>query len=271
MLLKVNLLLLLSTITISAQIAGVSASKLATYCTDVVPENKIEFEPSIFTNFSSAGWYDGNARTPQLPEYRSLKASAEMYFRFTYGAFKDFEIGFSAPTNVSEVDIGAKYKLPFNFKNKTTFGLLAGLNTLFNNSNCSCEQDSAGKATNTALGYGLIISHSFSKNFSLDFNAIAMSHFPVESNAGFNKFDYSLNADFGYYFVKGIQACLGFNYFHAGFNNSNLNESSLILNPGFTIEKGEMFIIVLDTPITVFTNNIKKSFGFGFALTTLLK
>ncbi len=264
-------LMVLSAVNIFGQVSGISASKLSNYCTDPVPQNTFEFEPSIYINFSE-GYYISSSRFNSfLPGKDSLNTASDLFFRFTYGAAKNLEIGFTVPSSMSNIGFGAKYKIPYSFDKNTSFGALAGLNLPLGNRGyrLSGKSDVSELFTYGVAG-GLIISHFFTDDFSVDINAVAQKNFPSCTASDFNSSGIFAGADFGYYFVKGIQAIIGFNYSALSFNAPDLDQSSLLLNAGVTIERAKDFIIVLNTPVTIFGENVDKTYGFGFALTTAL-
>jgi hypothetical protein len=252
------------------QIGGVSASKLATISTDVVPYNVIEFEPSVSADFSKGYWNSGARFISFNSADDSLVTNSDLYFRFTYGAIKNLEVGFTVPSNVSRISVGVKYLLPFSFDNNTTFGIMAGLNAPLGNSGYSLTLSKKHQEYSLGLAAGGIISHAFTDVISCDVNIQAQKHFPSGTVFDYNTSDFSFGTDFGYYFVDGIQAVLGINYYSSSFNDSELNQYSLIFNPGFTFEKGKNFIIVLNMPVMLKGKNVDDSIGFGFALTTAI-
>jgi hypothetical protein len=252
------------------QIAGVSASKLATISTDVVPKNVIEFEPSVSAIFSKGYWNSVSSFKSFNAAGDSLVTASDLYWRFTYGAIENLEIGFSIPSNVAGISVGAKYLLPFSFEKNTTFGIMAGLNAPLGNSGYSLDLEKNHQEYSLGLAAGGIISHSFTDVISCDFNIQVQKHIPSGSASDYNTSDFSVGTDFGYYFVDAIQAIIGVNYYSSSFNDSNLNQYSLILNPGFTFEKGKDFIIVLNMPMMIKGKNVDDSIGFGFALTTAI-
>ncbi len=253
------------------QISGISASKLSNFCTDPVPHYMLEFEPSLNVCFSK-GFYNSQPEfNYYLPDGDSLSVSSDLFFRFTYGAADNLEIGFTVPASMGNVGIGAKYKVPFSFDNNTSFGVLAGLNFPLGTRGYRLSgNNSGGKLFSYGIAGGVIISYFFTKDFSVDINGIAQKNFPSNDAADYNTSSVFAGADFGYYFIKHVQAIIGFNYSEYNFNVSDSEQYGLVLNPGFTIETGKDFIIVLNTPITIAGKNIDKTFGFGFALTTAL-
>ncbi len=273
MLKKALAFILIFTFSVSAQIGGLSATKINAYSATVVPLNKMEFEPSISVNFSKdivkQNKFNG---TLANKEYKMLEVSSSFYFRFTYGLTEKIEVGFSIPSNVEAINFGLKYKLSDGIGKNTSLALLGGLNVpLGNNSYYLTDANFSEKLFNTGIAYGLVISQILTRKSSVDFNFIAQSHVPANSNSKFNKFDFSVNADYGYYLTDNLQAILGVSYFKVTFNNSTLNQTSLICIPGISVEKGKNYSFSLSIPFNVYSHNIKSFIGFGFVLTILLE
>ncbi len=273
MLVRIILLWLSTFLYTFAQIGGISASKLFTYDVCTVPKDKIEFEPS----FSSLFYFHTENKGGVAPAragvgtdvYKTLNVESAMLFRFTYGVAENFELGMSVPSTVEGINFGAKFRLPYRIRGKTAFGLMAGINLPVGNEVYYLEGSNSNKVYyNVGVALGGIVSHSFTKNFSVDFNYIGQKHFYSGNNKDLNTFDYSLGTDWGYYFANKIQAILGLNYYYIG---EKISKKILALNPGVTIERGKMFILVLSFPFTVYTKNIDRYVGFSFALTTLLR
>jgi hypothetical protein len=78
---------------VRSQVGGISGSKLAAYCVDVVDHKKLEFEPAFFHARSKKQW-DGQGNLNDLYETPdSVRYRTGLYFRFTYGLWDKLEIG----------------------------------------------------------------------------------------------------------------------------------------------------------------------------------
>jgi len=270
--LKISFFLLILASHYSAQIGGLSANKINAYSTDVVSINKIEFEPSILINFSRDVIKQNEFKNNHVSDDEILRVNSNLYFRFTYGVVKNFEIGFSVPENVDFINLGFKYKLPYVFDNIITLGILAGINIpLGNKYYYLTNVNFTEKLFTTGFAFGIAASSYLTKKSSIDFNVIWQSHLPKRSNGDFNKFDYSLNADYGYYIASGLQAILGVSYYKVTFNDVNLNQTSLIFIPGISIEKGKNYGFSLSFSFSAYSKNIRSLFGFNFVLTILIE
>ena len=247
-----------------AQVGGLSASKLATLCTEAVPVNTIEFEP-FFGLASATSFFDNNGTTQNLfTGNDSTQYFSETGFRFSYGLMKNLEVGISLPVDVSAVSFGAKYKLPFG--EKMTFGMLAGYNSIVGNG-VYVRRNAAHESTSALVG-GLIMTYEFTDKFSMDFNAQYQKHINI-TDAGHDQGIF-ISSDIGYYFIENVNFILGANYFYKEFDVDENNSYLFTLNPGIAIEKAENFILVLNAPIDLFGKNEYQTIGFGLALTIIL-
>jgi len=264
---KKNILFLFSLIFVSttmAQVGGLSASKLGTLCTAPVPEGTIEFEP-FFGYATSTNLFDSNGDLqPLFSTSDSTMRFAGSGFRFSYGLMKNLEVGVSLPIDVSEVNFGAKYKLPF--EGNLTIGLLAGYNKVLGNRISVCR-DAICKATPAYVG-GIIMTYEFSDKLSIDFDAQYHKHKKTTVDGhtqGFN-----VNSDIGYYLMEKVNFIIGLNYAYQTYN-TNLDDSYLLtLNTGVAIEKAENFILVINAPFDLLGKNEYQTTGFGLALTIIL-
>jgi len=263
---KITLLLLsisFTTITM-AQVGGLSASKLGTLCTTPVPEGTIEFEP-FFGYATATNFFDNKGDIhPLFSTPDSTIKFASSGLRFSYGLMKNLEVGVSLPIDVSEVNFGAKYKLPFD--GNFTMGLLAGYNKVLGNRISACR-DAICKATTAYVG-GVIMTYKFSDKLCVDFDAQYHKHkkTTVEGhNQGFN-----INSDIGYYVMERVNFIVGLNYSYQNYNTILDDAYLLTLNTGIAIEKAENFILVLNAPFDILGKNEYQTTGFGLALTIIL-
>ncbi len=249
---------------IFAQVGGLSASKLGTFCTEAIPAQALEFEPFFeFATSTSAFDMNGTAQNLFVTSDESQIFSSTG-FRFSYGLFKDFEIGVSIPVDISTINLGAKYKLPI--EGKATFGLLAGYNQILGNA-VYIRKDAMHESTNELVG-GIILTYEFSDKFSLDFNAQYHKHLNT-TNLGHDQ-GMCIGTDIGYYLIKNINFIIGSRCVFIHYKEKIMNAHLFTLNPGIAIEKAENFILVMNAPFDVFGKNQYKTFGFGLALTIIL-
>jgi len=102
------IIMVLSALQVKAQIGGISASKLATICTQTVPSKKIEFEPSFAYAFAKEYWNSNSDK--QLINQDSTLVASGASFRFSYGVVENLEIGAAIPLDMSTINYGLKYQ-----------------------------------------------------------------------------------------------------------------------------------------------------------------
>lgn len=241
-----------------SQVGGLSASKLGTYCAGTIPSKQIEFEPS-FSFSSSTKMFDSNGTSQNLfLSSDSIQFSSSFGFRFTYGLFDNFEVGVSLPSDISSLSVGAKYKLPLDYKME--FGLIAGYNAIVGNK-VYVKRNLVNEATSSIVT-GIIATYNSSEKFGFDFNAQYFKHLYKNSND--EKQGFAISSDIAYYLLRNINFISGFSY---SFNNYS---QLFTFNPGLAIENAQQFILVLNTPIDLFGKNNYKTKSFSLALTILL-
>lgn len=221
------------------QIGGISASKLIVYNAQVVPEKIIEFEPS-FALAHSKNFYTVDGTVLNYPEFWENGFG----FRFTYGLFRNLETGFSVNSDASDVRYGFKYNF-LNY-NKLSVAALAGTNLILTN--------------NWFLEYvfGSAITLNFSDNFSSDFSVQYLINNKMPVNTMFYAFETG-------YYLGDIQLILGLNY-KTGVSKYFIDDN-LFITPGFTLETGKNFILVVAAPFSVYGKADYKTAGFNVALT----
>ncbi len=242
-----------------SQVGGISASKLATLCTETVGEKSIEFEPVFGVSFVQKAW-DADKKLYSLFS-DSVQNSAELGFRMSYGLFENLEVGITFPVDLSVLSTGIKYKLPF--ESRYSLALLSGFNAVIGNQ----EVDKLNKTLDNTSAYvgGVAMCYEFTDNFEVDMDIQYQTLLKnvIEKHKG-NLF---LNMDIGYFVTEGFQPAIGFNYFTSFFSDSNNNIEALAINVGFTLERQENYLLVISVPFDVYGRNIEKSTGLTFALT----
>ena len=242
------------------QVGGISGSKLAAVCVDVVDHQKIEFEPA-FTHFNSNGKWDSEGQLHDLfSSSDSVRHTTGFNFRFTYGLWDKLEIGASISTDLQRSNWGLRY-LVYS-KGKLGFALIGGANIPFDNKDFDKSIRLADNLT--SVGGGVVMTTQFNKNLSLDFNAQYQAF--VKETKEKHKGSYYFNAELGYYLFKHQFQIIG----GLGYQQSIFNEFTdivLTVFPGVTIETGKSYIIVISAPFDVYGENSIKNTGFVFALT----
>ena len=269
MTIKKNIILLFSLLAVSystnAQIGGLSASKLATLCTETVPAKSIEFEPLFTINFTENAWDNAGNNFSIFPQNDSINISSSFGFRFTYGVVDNLETGISVPIDMSSIQYGIKYQIPLSNQD-VRFGVMTGFNAPLGNKTISKKSNTINESASIVAG--IINTYHISEKLCVDTD-IQYQVF-TRKTLDYHKCNIFVNSDIGYFVGKDVQLVLGFNYFYTDNNNHLLDEYKLTINPGLTIERAKNFILVLNFPYDLKGKNTQQSFGCGMALTILI-
>lgn len=245
-------------------LGGISASKLRTLNAASVEQGNLEFEPSFgFAN--SKNYFDENQKVqPLFSSADSTQKFSGFGFRITYGIMKNMEIGVSMPTDMSEMKLGGKYRLPFDGKWK--FSLLGGYNMILGNKVFTLRNTLHETTPSAILGFAM--TYDINEKFSIDFDAQYQKH-TVKTIDGHSQGIY-LNTDAGYYIFDGINFIVGVNYNCQNYTTTELNSFVFSINAGLAIERAKNFILVLNAPFDILGKNEYQTKGFGMAVTILL-
>lgn len=246
----------------TAQIGGLSASKLGSLTSTTVDYKKIEFEPSFYYSRSKQYWNSEGNPENLYSTADSISALSGMYFRFTYGVLENMECGITVSSELSICNFGVRY----NFLRKPKFEVAAigGANIPMG----TRDIDLRIKATNNIaqVGLGVVTTYSFNEDFSLDFMSQFMRF--TKETVTHDKGAYYLNMDLGYYILDHQLQFVGAMAYQ--FVRDEVGGHQLFtLNPGVTIETGEKFIAVVSFPFGVYGKREIKNTAVNFALTLL--
>ncbi len=255
-------IVILFSLNIKAQVAGISASKLNAVCVDVVDDKIVEIEPGFYHSSTNKSWNSDSKLINQFGN-DSINHISTMFMRVTYGLFNKIEMGLVVPVDMSAIDFGMRYVI--SQKEKWGLAAIAGLNTPLGNAIVVKDKHTI---LNTAqVGLGGVVSYNPSNNFSVDFNTGYGKYFDQ------NNIDYLtyISADAGYYFFSHqFQVVAGIGYKNFKHIQSADNQFLFTFYPGITVETGKKYILVLTSPIDIYGKNIIKTFNLGFALTITL-
>jgi hypothetical protein len=130
---------------ISAQIGGISGSKINAVCVDVVDHKKVKFEPGISYYTSKYFWDNSGTLKNIYNSTDSVNHFTGMNFRITYGLWDKLEFGGSILTELLVSNLGLKYVIVQN--KKFGFAAITGANIPLGNKpidksikSCSCEK-----------------------------------------------------------------------------------------------------------------------------------
>lgn len=243
--------LFLTVATAYPQIMGLSASKLATLCSEPVPYAQIEFEPSY--GFSRVKIHD-----------HEISLSSSLGLRFSYGAIQNIEVGMFVPLDLKELNFGVKAKI-FEHK-RFSSSIISGIklpsgNRLINPSERALQDM-------VALQIGSVFSFAVNDRLSIDADIQFQDYLKTDIQDHLH--NYFINLDFGYYIKPKFQLVSGFNYALSAYPSDNEYFSVLVFQPGFTLESAKNFIIAIGLPHDIYCLENQRSTGFAFALTILI-
>lgn len=247
-----------------SQVGGISGSKLAAYCVDVVDHKKLEFEPAFFHARAKKQW-DGQGNLNDLYETPdSVRYRTGFYFRFTYGLWDKLEIGGQVSIEQAISNWGVRYVL-FN-REKLGLAAIAGVNIPFGNG--AVDNTIRTNQTISSTVGGAVLSLYPSTQLSVDVNVQYQAF--IRQTEQKNKGSFFFNTDVGYYlFSRQLQLIGGIEYQRTQY--AEYNEQILTVYPGITVETGKYYILVLSIPFDVYGRNTRKTTGMIFALTLIFE
>jgi hypothetical protein len=246
---------------VSAQIGGISGSKLRSYCVDVVDHHKIEFEPAFYYGQSRRNWNDDSKLEDTFLTSDSINHYSGVAMRFTYGLFDRLEIGISVPMDMKTTYFGAKVVL-FQ-EQKIGFGLIGGLNVPM--SEGLYNRGVRTEDNTVQAGFGGVFSYQTSDNFSIDVN-LEYDHFLKKPTSTKTGTIYS-SLDAGYYVFHHQLQLIGTVSYEYSHVENGFTQERLTTYAGITVETGKSYIIVLSVPFDLYGRNVNKSVGLYMALT----
>jgi hypothetical protein len=255
------LFLIFLSLNLSAQVAGISASKLATYDAVVIPKYTLEVEPS-FTYLYSRHWFNVDSHSvPYTLSQDSSLLMKDFFMRFTYGVGKGLEMGAFINGNLGCYSFGAKWRLLQNTKS----GLVMLLGTNFSDQSNKVYRNSGFYGKTLSLAGGFAYTRNFNPRLSWDVDIQAQHTLLAGATLSNN---YFLDTEMGYYvFDHRLQLAGGFSFNYNHHFDDNMTTYRLTLNPGVTIETGKSYILVLYFPVDVIGKSVENAYGFSLAFT----
>jgi len=227
---------------LSAQINGLSASKLNAFHTTPIVHKEAELEPT---------WNYMRSNGPEGSDSTLLETN--LSWRMTYGIAEGAEIGFNAPSDFSSFCFSAKAQI--YQRDKIALGLMAGAGFNFENGIVAPDQ--------SLLSYyagGLIVSYELDGKNTIDANIQAYK------NTGGGSSNILMTADWGSYLIgEKFQFIISTIYSHSS------ESKVLMLSPGISIESSEKYALAINPAITLSgadTDIAPQTFALGFSFTT---
>lgn len=260
-----GLFILLGVLAVSsqAQITGISGSKISAFCTTVVGHHKIEFEPGFTVQGTKQYWDNNGDIQSSFGSSDSLEIQTSSYLRFSFGFNDKLEVGMALSTDLTYNNFASRYI--FHQGEQSEWALMAGLYVPFGNRTIDRNQKSDDDLI--ASAFGVVFSHFVDDKLSVDLNAQYQSYHGKRSDG--HKVDYFVNADLGYFINPKWQIIAGLGQQISVFDGAN--QGKLTFYPGFSIEPGNQFLVVLNGNFDVAGKGQQRFNGFNFALTILFE
>jgi hypothetical protein len=246
---------------VSAQVMGVSASKLTAIDATLVSPKTLEAEPSFAYIFARKS-FDNNGKPGNISsDPDSALILKSLFFRFTYGAGKRLEIGTFITGNLNAISFGAKYR----FVEHPHFLAAALLGLNFSDASDLGVRKTGFFGKYMGIAGGVALTENFTDRLSLDVSTQYQNTFSYEGSLSDN---YFLDCDAGYYVFKHtLQLAGGFSFWYNHSKTGADDAYGLSFHPGVTIEPAQHFLIVFYTPVDLAGKNAGRFTGFSFAFT----
>ena len=248
------------------QVCGISGSKLNSSCGEVIDLHSLEFEILYAFEKSVSGWDGNGTPAPLNGDGSGTAIGSGLFFRMTFGAFRNTEIGATADREAEEASLGIKW-MPFN-NGGTSLAVAGGMKFGFGETllHPVAERISIPSCVSGAL----LLSQEITPEVSIDLNAgytLPVAGDPVPSRGCLD-----LCLDCGWFLFDGrLQAVLGAGYI-SGFSTMEHERFSLLtLYPGFTVTAGRNFEILLAMPHDLRGINHSRSRSVICALTLMMQ
>jgi len=235
---------------LDAQIGALSGTKLASVSYNAILDNDLEFEPTFFTSRYTAA---GTVGAVDTSIYNS-----SVSWRMSYGLFKNAEIGFTSDGNFESVSMAFKYA----FNEGTRFGYagMCGYSQMLGNNVVP-----KNNRIENAFQLGLISTIQFDDNNSVDLNVQFQQAYTSDQSLP----SMIYNVDFATMALD-IRYPLMFGLMYTN-QSGDEDYSDLTLSPGFGIETGEDFALLLFmTQAVSVSDNASKETGFGLIVTLFI-
>ena len=238
----------------SAQVSGISSSKLSVPRAEILEKGSFEFEPAFLVAHSS-NCFD---QSGDVSSINGDEVASALAFRVTFGITENFEIGSVIPSNIENIGLGAKYNYLNSDFFKTSviagFGLPAG-NTFL--------PDTAHNDNHYSASIGNVFSFSFSEDASAD---VMISYTNIIGEHPYNSL-VSLQSGFGYYLSEEFQLIAEISGVTA--LSQELYSGKFSVAPGFSYSVTNSLGIAAGVQYDIFGKNELQSLSYFAAFTIL--
>lgn len=248
------------------QVCGISGSKLNSSCGEVIDLHSLEFEILYAFEKSVSGWDGNGSLTPMNVNGSEAAIGSGLFFRMTFGAFRNTEIGAMADSEADEASLGIKW-MPFH-NGGTSLAVAGGMKISFGEN--VTDPDTEIASVHSCVSGALLFSQEITREVSVDLNAgysipVAGDLIPAWGCV-------NLCCDFGWFLLDGrLQAVLGTGY-RSGFSREKHERFSLVtLYPGITVTAGRNFEILVAMPHDLYGINHPGTRSVICALTMMIR
>lgn len=248
---------LLMTLQSQAQVSGISGGKLSVPDAGTLEVGVFEFEPSFSVSHASK-FFNTDGSLDKMPGHN---IASELLFRITTGVSENLEVGTTLPSNLEQIDFGAKYAAlkKEDLKLSLAVGVcLPAGNNFFSDSNKT-------EMGNYSAVFGTILTKEFSDQLSLD---ILLSYSKVFGESYYHD-ALSFQAGLGYNISERFQGVIEINSF--GFYERQIYSGKLSGLSGFTFNVTESLLFVSGVQFDLFGKNDYQNFSYFGAFTISLK
>ncbi|HPE23782.1 MAG TPA: hypothetical protein PLT88_12235 [Bacteroidales bacterium] len=251
---------------LSGQVCGISGSKLNSSSGQVIDHQSLEFEIQYAFEKSVSVWDDNGTLNPLTGDGRKADIASSLFFRMTFGALRNTEIGATVDGEAEEASLGIKW-MPCR-QGATSLAVAGGMKfgfgeTLF-------HPVSERTSVLSSVSGALLLSQEITTSVSVDINAgysIPVAGELIPSHGCLN-----LCFDWGWFLFDGsMQTVLGTG-FRSGFGPEEHERFSLLtLYPGFIVTAGRNFEILVAMPHDLYGINHPRSKSVICALTLMMQ
>jgi hypothetical protein len=246
-------------ISISAQIGGITGSKINSVNFEPIPVGLAEFEPTYNLTIADQRWDDNGDIQSLYSTSDSLLIDGSLNLRMAYTFTDRLEVGCNLGVDYSNFSF--KYAIWSN--EKLGLGIMGGTNHPFG----FAEIDRTNRSADQISTYGLggIASYNLSDKSSLDINIQFQEYFRAHLDNPTT--DYFVSIDYGHY-VKSVFLLGSFLYQESSLIDGS--QRKLTFSPGISIEMKPEYLIVFNLNFDLFGKAIEKTSGLGLSFTMTL-
>lgn len=250
---------------LKCQVCGISGSKLNSSCAGVIDHNSLEFEILYSFEKSNYHWDHQGSLIPLTPDSELPYNGSDLFFRATFGVFRNAELGATVDKEADEASLGFKWR-PF-MTGKGSVALAGGVRFGFGGN--SDPPEAAEEPLTKTVTLALLYSREITTSISFDLNA--GYNISLTGGSGLSSGCFDLCGDFGWHLFDGkMQAIIGAEL-RSGLSTEDMEKLRLVtLYPGVTLTTGQDYEILIALPCDIYGINHPKRNAVMCSLTLTL-